>query len=67
MQEKSLRGEGWDEMVGRWTKTVLCHAGKKEVVASLRQPNGRLAGNDAVPAQLVADCTDERDRQLGRG
>lgn len=39
MQEKSLRGSGWDELVSRWTKTVLCRAGKNEVVASLRQPN----------------------------
>jgi hypothetical protein len=39
MQEKSLPGAGWDEMVSRWTKTVFCHAGKNEVVAALRQPN----------------------------
>src|SRR5262245_56503115 len=39
MQEKSLRGVGWDEMVSRWTKTVLCRAGKNEMIASLRQPN----------------------------
>src|SRR5262245_58178801 len=39
MQEKSRRGEGWDEMVSRWTKTVPCHAGRNEVVAALRQPN----------------------------
>jgi hypothetical protein len=39
MQEKSLRGEGWEEMVSRWTRTVLCRTGKNEVIASLRQPN----------------------------
>src|SRR4029078_2738378 len=39
MQEQSLRGEVWAEMVSRWTKTVLCRPGKNEVVASLRQPN----------------------------
>lgn len=38
-QEKSQRGGGWDEMVSRWTKTVLCQTGKNEVMAALRQPN----------------------------
>ena len=31
LQEKSSRKEGWDPVVGRWTKTVLAQPGRNEV------------------------------------
>src|SRR5260370_21990040 len=39
LQEKSQRGEGWDALVSRWTKTAFLQPGKNRVSASLPQPN----------------------------
>ena len=38
-QEKSQRGEGWEALISRWTKTAFLHKGKNRVTASLPQPN----------------------------
>jgi hypothetical protein len=39
MQEKSQRGEGWGEMVSRWTKTEFCRAGANHVAGTIPQNN----------------------------
>lgn len=39
MQEKSQRGEGWDPVISRWTKTAFLKAGDNRISASLPQPN----------------------------
>src|SRR5262249_23863333 len=39
MQEKSVRGDGWEALISRWTKTAFLKPGKNEVVAALPQPN----------------------------
>ena len=38
-QEKSQRGEGWDPLISRWTKTALLQKGENHITASLPQPN----------------------------
>jgi hypothetical protein len=38
-QETSERGEGWDPVVGRWTKTAFLKPGDNLVSATLPQPN----------------------------
>jgi hypothetical protein len=40
LQEQSKRGQGWDEMVSRWTKTQILKAGKNQVLAPLRPSAG---------------------------
>lgn len=39
MQEKSLRGGGWDPVVSRWTKTEFLKPGCNTVTGSLHDPN----------------------------
>jgi hypothetical protein len=39
LQEKSLRGGGWDASVSRWTKTALLREGTNHVAATIPQPN----------------------------
>jgi hypothetical protein len=39
LQEKSRRGEGWDPVISRWTKTAFLQPGANHVSASLPQPN----------------------------
>jgi hypothetical protein len=39
LQEKSLRGEGWEDVISRWTTTAFLKPGKNEVVAALPMPN----------------------------
>ncbi len=39
IQEKSLRGEGWESVISRWTTTAFLKHGRNEVVASLLSPN----------------------------
>jgi hypothetical protein len=39
LQEKSQRGEGWDALVSRWTKTAFLQPGQNHVTASIPQPN----------------------------
>jgi hypothetical protein len=39
LQEKSQRGESWDALVSRWTKTAFLQKGKNRVTAPLPQPN----------------------------
>ena len=39
LQEKSQRGDGWEAVISRWTKTAFLKPGKNEVVASLLSPN----------------------------
>lgn len=39
LQEKSHRGEGWEALISRWTKTAFLQKGKNRVTASLPQPN----------------------------
>jgi hypothetical protein len=39
MQEKSQRGDGWDALISRWTKTAFLHKGTNSIVATLPQPN----------------------------
>lgn len=39
LQEKSQRGEGWDALVSRWTKTAFLQPGTNNVTASVPQPN----------------------------
>lgn len=39
LQEKSIRGGDWEQVISRWTKTVFLKPGTNHVVASLRQPN----------------------------
>jgi hypothetical protein len=39
LQEKSQRGEGWDALVSRWTKTAFLQAGSNHVTAPIPQPN----------------------------
>src|SRR6185436_3840870 len=38
-QEKSERGEGWEPLISRWTKTALLQKGAKHITAALPQPN----------------------------
>ena len=38
-QEKSQRGEGWDPLISRWTKTALLQKGENHITAALPQPN----------------------------
>ncbi|WP_020471025.1 DNRLRE domain-containing protein [Zavarzinella formosa] len=38
-QEKSIRGEGWDPVISRWTKTVFLKPGKNEIIATLAGAN----------------------------
>jgi hypothetical protein len=38
-QEKSQRGEGWDPVISRWTKTAFLQKGNNHVTAPLPQPN----------------------------
>jgi hypothetical protein len=37
--EKSERGEGWDALVSRWTKTAFLQTGTNHVSAAIPQPN----------------------------
>jgi hypothetical protein len=39
LQEKSLRGGGWDPTVSRWTKTEFLKPGENTVVGTLHDPN----------------------------
>ena len=39
MQEKSLRGTGWDAGVSRWTRTAFLKPGKNTISSSLKSPN----------------------------
>jgi hypothetical protein len=39
MQEKSLRGSGWDPGVSRWTKTEFLHRGVNHLVGTIHPPN----------------------------
>ncbi|HMF18594.1 MAG TPA: DNRLRE domain-containing protein [Gemmataceae bacterium] len=39
LQEKSQRGEGWEALISRWTKTAFLQKGKNRVVTALPQPN----------------------------
>jgi hypothetical protein len=39
MQEKSLRGGGWDAGISRWTKTAFLQKGRNQIVASIVMPN----------------------------
>jgi hypothetical protein len=39
LQEKSVRGGGWEALISRWTKTAFLQPGKNHVTASLPQPN----------------------------
>jgi hypothetical protein len=39
LQEKSRRGEGWDALISRWTKTAFLRPGTNRVAASIPQPN----------------------------
>jgi hypothetical protein len=39
LQEKSRRGQGWDALISRWTKTAFLRPGLNHVSASLSQPN----------------------------
>jgi hypothetical protein len=39
LQEKSQRGEGWDALVSRWTKTAFLQKGANHVTAAIPQPN----------------------------
>jgi hypothetical protein len=39
LQERSGRGEGWEDLVSRWTKTAFLRAGTNHVSAALPQPN----------------------------
>lgn len=39
LQEKSERGEGWDALVSRWTKTAFLQPGKNQIAATIPQPN----------------------------
>lgn len=39
LQEKSVRGEGWDALISRWTKTAFLQSGKNHITASIPQPN----------------------------
>lgn len=39
IQEKSKRGDGWDEGISRWTKTALLQAGENHIAGTLPQPN----------------------------
>jgi hypothetical protein len=38
-QEKSERGEGWEPLISRWTKTALLQKGANHITAALPQPN----------------------------
>jgi hypothetical protein len=40
LQKQSKRGDGWEEMVSRWTKTQFLKAGKNKVLAALRPSVG---------------------------
>jgi hypothetical protein len=40
LQERSRRGEGYEEAVSRWTRTFFLKAGKNKVSAALRPANG---------------------------
>ena len=39
LQEKSMRGGGWDPVVSRWTKTEFLKPGRNTVTGSLHDPN----------------------------
>jgi hypothetical protein len=39
LQEKSQRGDGWDPVISRWTKTAFLKAGDNHITGSLVQPN----------------------------
>jgi hypothetical protein len=39
LQEKSMRGDGWDALISRWTKTAFLRPGTNHIAASIRQPN----------------------------
>jgi hypothetical protein len=39
LQEKSMRGEPWEALISRWTKTAFLKAGTNQVVAAIPQPN----------------------------
>lgn len=39
MQEKSQRGDGWEPVISRWTKTASLKPGRNEIVAPLPAPN----------------------------
>jgi hypothetical protein len=39
LQEKSVRGEGWDALISRWTRTAFLKPGVNHVAASIPQPN----------------------------
>jgi hypothetical protein len=40
MQERSRRGEGYEEAVSRWTRTLFLKAGKNQISAALRPSSG---------------------------
>jgi hypothetical protein len=40
LQERSRRGEGYEEAVSRWTRTTFLKAGKNQVSAALRPASG---------------------------
>jgi hypothetical protein len=44
VQEKSLRNDGWDGCISRWAKTVVLHAGRNEIRASLEDPSANGYG-----------------------
>src|SRR6478736_1591340 len=39
LQEKSERGDGWDAVVSRWTKTAFLQPGPNKIIGSIKQPN----------------------------
>jgi hypothetical protein len=39
LQEKSVRGGGWDACISRWAKTALLRKGTNHVAATIPQPN----------------------------
>ncbi|HEX7897694.1 MAG TPA: DNRLRE domain-containing protein [Planctomycetota bacterium] len=43
-QEKSRRGDGWDDVISRWTATVFLKAGRNSVRVSLEDASGNGYG-----------------------
>jgi hypothetical protein len=42
LQERSQRGEGYEEAVSRWTKTAFLKSGKNQISAALRPASGNV-------------------------
>src|SRR5262249_27153275 len=42
LQERSKRGDGYEEAVSRWTRTLFLKAGKNEIAAALRPASGNV-------------------------